>query len=615
MNRARLDIAIAALVIAVVGMLIVPLPRVAIDLLLVFNIATAVTLLMASLLTARPRAFQSFPTLLVITTLLRVGLEVSTTRAILTDADAGAVVHAFGASVVAGSLIVGVVVFAVITVVQLVVVARGAERVAEVAARFALDALPGKQMAIDAELRGGTLDPTTATERRRDLERESQLYGAMDGAMRFVKGDAIAAIVIVVINLIGGVAIGVGVQGMSAREAAETYSLLSIGAGLVAQIPSLLVAVASGLLVTRVASAGDRALGEDLGAHLGQEPRVFGATAILLIVLAFVPGLPLVPFVVLGLVAALGAVGAARSAPAAAPPLDEPGARDARIVIAIAPPLHATLAATSLHPALAEVRADVASSTGIHLPAAAVRSDRALADGEVAILVDGTRVAYARARDLTELRSTLPELLASIAPELLGVDHVAELVEQTGRTAPVLVREVVGKLVSLPTLAEIVRGLARERIPIEPLAPILEALAVLPLAPGTAATGSSGRDVPALIEQLRPQLRRQISARWAPRGQLEVYTVDAMIEDAVRTALDRRQGATVLALEPEIANDIVTAVRDRLGSGPAVILTSGDVRRHLRGLLESELPEIAVLAAHDLVPGTAIRTAGRITVA
>ncbi|MGE3765393.1 MAG: FHIPEP family type III secretion protein, partial [Kofleriaceae bacterium] len=207
------ELAIAALVIAVVAMLIVPLPRPLLDALLALNIAIAVALLMAAVFTPRPLSFTSFPTLLVVTTLFRVGLEVSATRLILADADAGEVVRAFGSSVVAGSLVVGLVVFAVITIVQLIVVARGAERVAEVAARFALDAMPGKQMAIDAEQRSGSIDAERARERRAELERESQLYGAMDGAMRFVKGDAIAAIVIVVINLVGGLVIGVGQRG------------------------------------------------------------------------------------------------------------------------------------------------------------------------------------------------------------------------------------------------------------------------------------------------------------------------------------------------------------------------------------------------------------------
>src|SRR5690349_11263214 len=204
-------------------MLIVPLPTPLLDGLLTLNIGLAVALLMAAVFTPRPVGFASFPTLLVVTTLFRVGLEVSMTRLILANADAGDVVRAFGTSVVAANLIVGIVVFAVITIVQLIVVARGAERVAEVAARFALDAMPGKQMAIDAELRAGSVDPDTARSRRGALERESQLYGAMDGAMRFVKGDAIAAIVIVIVNLIGGLAIGIGSRGMTAGEAVRTY--------------------------------------------------------------------------------------------------------------------------------------------------------------------------------------------------------------------------------------------------------------------------------------------------------------------------------------------------------------------------------------------------------
>ncbi|HEX7840715.1 MAG TPA: FHIPEP family type III secretion protein, partial [Kofleriaceae bacterium] len=293
------ELAVAALVIAVVAMLIVPLPRPLVDALLVLNLGLSVALLMAALFTPRPLRFAAFPTLLVLATLFRVGLEVSVTRLILADADAGQVVRAFGGAVVAGSLVVGLVVFGVITVVQLVVVARGAERVAEVAARFALDAMPGKQMAIDAELRAGAIDAEAARARRADLERESQLYGAMDGAMRFVKGDAIAAIAIVVINLVGGLVIGVGQRGLSADQAMRTYSLLSIGEGLVAQIPALVIAVGSGLLVTRVASAGDRPIGETLGEALAG-PRALGGAAVLLVTLGLVPGLPLGPFAALG---------------------------------------------------------------------------------------------------------------------------------------------------------------------------------------------------------------------------------------------------------------------------------------------------------------------------
>jgi type III secretion protein V len=269
-----------------------------------------------------------------------------------------------------------------------------------------------------------------------------------------------------------------------------------------------------------------------------------------------------------------------------------------------------TAAPATLHAALAEVRADVTRTTGVPIPPLAITTDTALAGDEAALAIDATPIAYVSAADLATLREHLPAALTAIAPELLGVDRVATLVERTAAASPVLVREVVGKLVTLPVLAELVRGLARERIPVGDLSPVLEGLAVLPAPAG----GFTARDVPGLLEQLRGQLRRQISARWAPRGQLAVYTVDAMIEDAVRSAVDRREGAQVLALEPAIAQDIVAAVKSALGAKPAVILTSGDVRRHLRSLLEPELPEVAVLAAHELAPGTAITTAGRIAV-
>ncbi len=609
------ELAIAAVIVAVVAMLIVPLPRPLLDALLTLNIGIAVALLMAAVFTPRPLSFVSFPTLLVVTTLFRVGLEVSATRLILAEADAGEVVHAFGSSVIAGNLVVGVVVFAVITIVQLVVVARGAERVAEVSARFALDAMPGKQMAIDAEQRSGAIDADTARARRTALERESQLYGAMDGAMRFVKGDAIAAIVIVVINLVGGLVIGIGMKGQTAGAAVSTYSLLSIGEGLVAQIPSLLVAVASGLLVTRVASTGDRPLGEDLGAQLGGQPRALAGVAILLVGLGLVPGLPRTPFLLLGVIAAAIAVLSARSRPTAAPVLDEAGAatvRGPRLALRLSPVLHAALGArpAELHAQLAAVRAALATKTGVPVPPLAIARDAELGDAEAALAIDGTPVTWLTAADLTALVDQLPAALATVLPDLIGVDRVHALVERTAATSPILVREVVPRLVSLPVLTEVVRGLVREQVPVEDLAGVLEAIALAPAPTG----GFTVRDVPSLIESLRGQLRRQISARWAPRGQLAVYTIDGMIEDAVRGAVDRRDGTQILALEPAIAQDIIAAVKSALGAGPAVILTSGDVRRHLRTLLEPELPDVAVLAAHELAPGTQVSTAGRIEV-
>ncbi|MBA3460887.1 MAG: FHIPEP family type III secretion protein, partial [Deltaproteobacteria bacterium] len=385
--------------------------------------------------------------------------------------------------------------------------------------------------------------------------------------------------------------------------------------GLVAQIPSLLVAVASGLLVTRVASTGDRPLGDDLGEQLGGQPRALAAAAVLLVGLGLVPGLPKAPFLLLGLLAAAFALLSARSRRAPPPTLDEVGAstvKGPRLSLRLSPALHAALAprSTELHARLAEVRSALAARTGVPLPPLAIARDAELAEAEAAIAIDGTPVAWLSASDLAALVEQLPAALAALVPELIGVDRVHALVERTSAASPILVREVVPRVVSLPVLTEVVRGLVREQVPVEDFGSVLEAIALAPAPTG----GFTTRDVPALIENLRGQLRRTISARWAPRGQLAVYTIDGMIEDAVRGAVDRRDGTQVLALEPAIAQDIIAACKGVLGTRPAVILTSGDVRRHLRTLLEPELPDVAVLAAHELSPGTQVQTAGRIEV-
>jgi type III secretion protein V len=390
--------------------------------------------------------------------------------------------------------------------------------------------------------------------------------------------------------------------------------LLSIGAGLVAQIPSLLVAVASGLLVTRAASTGDRALGEDLAGQLAGSPRALVGVAALLLLLGLVPGLPHVPFIVLALVAGVTASLVARRRPAI-PTLDEPGTdsvRGTRVSLRLAVAVYDQWQPEpeKLHHVLGEIRGRILRETGVPLPALRIVRDALLAEREVCVALDETPVAWTSLGADGALERELTSSLVGLVPELIDVDRTAALVERAATTAPVVVREVVPRVIALPVLAEVLRSLARDRVPVGDLAAILEAIAVAPAPQG----GFTAKDVPALVDTLRGNLRRQISARWAPRGQLAVYTVDAMIEDAVRTAIDRRDGAQILALEPAIAQDIVTAVRTKLGDKPGVILASGDIRRHLRSLLEPELPEVAVLAAHELAPGTAITTAGRIDV-
>ncbi len=294
------DLFLVALVAVMIGLMIVPLPTFLLDIFLTINITAAVTILMVSIYISSPTQIASYPTLLLITTLYRLSLDISATRLILLKADAGEVIRSFGMFVVSGNFVVGAVIFLIITLVQFIVITKGAERVAEVSARFTLDAMPGKQMSIDADLRAGIIDFHQARSRREALARESQFYGAMDGAMKFVKGDAIAGIVITLINIVGGLIIGVAMNDMSAADAVQTYSILTIGNGLVSQIPALLISISAGMVVTRVASENkDANLGKDVAGQILGQPKAIAVASGLLTLMAIIPGLPKIPFFLL----------------------------------------------------------------------------------------------------------------------------------------------------------------------------------------------------------------------------------------------------------------------------------------------------------------------------
>ncbi|HBY58834.1 MAG TPA: EscV/YscV/HrcV family type III secretion system export apparatus protein, partial [Solibacterales bacterium] len=331
------DLLLVGAVAAMVGLMIVPLPTWLLDLFLSVNITAALVILMVSIYIPNAVQIASYPTLLLITTLYRLSLDISATRLILLQADAGEVVESFGQFVVQGNFVVGAVIFLIITLVQFIVITKGAERVAEVSARFTLDAIPGKQMSIDADMRSGTITFEQARKRRDELSRESQFYGAMDGAMKFVKGDAIAGIVITLINIIAGLIIGVAMNGMAAGEAAQIYTVLTIGSGLVSQIPALLISISAGMVVTRVAAeAGQEGnLGSQVVGQLIAQPKAIAVAAGLMLVLALIPGLPKIPFFVLA--AAIGGIAWAllrpktgkqaeidAAAAAEAPPVDMP---------------------------------------------------------------------------------------------------------------------------------------------------------------------------------------------------------------------------------------------------------------------------------------------------
>ncbi|HTU62731.1 MAG TPA: flagellar biosynthesis protein FlhA, partial [Polyangiales bacterium] len=303
--RGRLaDGVLAGLVMLIIAMMVVPLPTWLLDQLIALNLALSLLLLITAMYVPHGMAFTSMPSVLLITTLYRLALNVSSTRLILLQADAGQVIRAFGSFMVRGDYVVGAVIFVIVSLIQYIVVAKGGERVAEVAARFTLDAMPGKQLAIDADLRAGGLRIEAAQARRAGLERESRFYGAMDGAMKFIKGDAIAGLVITAVAFVGGTAIGYWNRSLPLYAALELYGLLAIGDGLVSQLPALVTSIAAGLTVTRVAEQEPSSLGEDVISQLFDRPRALFAVAALLFMLAIVPGLPALPFAVLGLLSA-----------------------------------------------------------------------------------------------------------------------------------------------------------------------------------------------------------------------------------------------------------------------------------------------------------------------
>ncbi len=304
----RKDLVLVAVIVATLALMVVPLSQTVIDMLLALNISLAVLLVVVALYLKHPSDFSTFPSVILIGTAFRLALSIGTTRLILSEADAGQIIETFGDFVVRGSVVIGLVIFLIITVVQFLVVTKGAERVAEVAARFALDAMPGKQMSIDAEMRNGSITADEAATRRKRLDRDSQFFGAMDGAMKFIKGDAIAGLIIICINLLGGIGVGMSVHGYSFGEAVEVFSLLTVGDGLVAQIPALLMSLCAGIVVTRVANSETSDLGTDIFKELVSDPRVPTVAAFIVIGIGFIPGFPTSVFFVLALILLVGAV-------------------------------------------------------------------------------------------------------------------------------------------------------------------------------------------------------------------------------------------------------------------------------------------------------------------
>jgi type III secretion protein V len=659
------DATFALAVLGAVILLVAPVPPALLDLGLALSLALSATVLVVTLLARDALAFASFPALLLLTTLFRLSLSVSSTRLVLTRGEAGRVIEAFGRVMVQGSPVAGAVVFAILTLVQLLVVARGAERVAEVAARFTLDALPGKQMAIDADLRAGLIDAGEAARRRRALERESQLYGAMDGALKFVKGDAIAGVAIVLVNAVGGLVAG-ALRGRALGDAGARAVLLAVGDGLASQLPSLLVAVAAGVAVTRVSAeeAGGR-LGGEVGRQLSAEPPALAAVAVLLLGLALLPGLPALPFLALGAGAGGLAWRGRRTSPAGGDPVGEtlpslPGAPDEAEEAAEAP-LVLELAEDLWELAcdrdgrfvcqeLPALRRQLLRDLGVPMPALVARS-APLGAGAWRLLVHevpaaqgcaavGQRLALAslddlglagiaftpepdpltgrpagliaegaerRAGALGPVLGPLDRVAAACAWELrrhaallIGVQEAQALLDALEPSAPALVREAARQLPPA-ILAEVLRRLLEEGVPVRPLRAVLEALLE---------AGGAPRGAAVLTAAARRALRRHIGHRATGGGQLAAIILDPLAERVVRESLL----GELAALDPGSASrllDGLASALDAAGETP-VLLASGDVRRAVRQLVAPRYPRLQVLAYDELPPEQPVRPVGRV---
>ncbi len=665
------DIAVALVVILSIAMMVLPMPHLLVDSLIGFNLGFSVLLLMVALYVRSPLEFSALPGIILISTVFRLALTITTARLILAEGDAGDIIRTFGEFVISGNLIVGLVVFLIITLVQFIVIAKGAERVAEVGARFTLDALPGKQMAIDAELRNGDIDQAQAKARRATLERESQLYGAMDGAMKFVKGDAIAGLVVIAVNMIGGLAIGMLTRGMPAGQALHEYTLLSIGDALISQIPALLLSLTAGTIVTRVTGGRDVALGRDIAEQLVSDPRALRLAAAVLLGMAAIPGFPAPIFLILA-----AAFAAASFRPRPAPELEETAeaeeasqaskpalpAEVVPVMLNLAPGLIERIDAQALARMIAGTRSAVSSDLGVLIPEVGSTVDPTLSEGEFRLDVEGVPVESGHVRpdrlvldddaanlelagipftreagtDATVLieasqAAALDEagigyhdaagvigarvrgVLMRHAGRFVGIQETRALLARMEAGYGDLVKEVL-RSVPVPRVAEVLRRLLDEGIPMRNTRILLESLAEW---------GEREQNPMLLTEYVRSGLKRQICHRHANGHKVvAAYVLEREAEEAVRAAVRDTAVGPYLVLDERASEALLSQMRriqEGLGprnaadeAGRPVLLASMDIRRFVRGFLSRNGIGIAVLSYQDLADEFTIQPVGSI---
>ena len=666
------DLLLAGLLVAIVALFVLPLPTPLIDLLISSNLAISLVLLIVAMYVPSALSLSTFPSLLLFTTLFRLALNIASTKLILLHANAGHIIDTFGKLIVGNNVVVGGVVFLIIAIVQFIVIAKGSERVAEVAARFALDAMPGKQMSIDADVRAGVLSSAQAQKRRHLLEQECQLHGAMDGAMKFVKGDAIAGIIIALVNILAGVAIGSLMHDMSVGQALQRYAVLTVGDGMVSQIPSLLVSIAAGVVITRVSSAeGGRShqLASQILTQLAGHPRALIIAAVALSSFLLVPGFPKWAF---GLwVLLIGGVGLTlrsvrqrgrtpewithRRAGAgqddeAEADAAESGAVAYPVAVRWSPDLEARLDRHAFDREMARARGELEADLGPVFPRMHVGAGSAVPDGRYQLLVQDVVVASGqlhpglRMLDPAQAQSTpegatvdepfgpytrsvwvasaaadvktlsaeavlvghVGDTVRRHAPQLIGLQEVQRLLHRVQRDAPELAAEV-ARVVPPQRIAEILRRLLQEGIPVRNLNAIFESLVRwAPKEP----------DAIALTELVRVDMGSYITSRHVGADRrLSTVMFDSALLDRVEAAVERVVRGNLLALSPAVKQDVLDQLRRVLEKAPAgvVAIAPTDLRRYIKMLVEPLAPGLPVLSYQEVDDDVALQPVGWIS--
>ena len=677
--RKNSDIYVALALIGILALMIIPLPAFFLDIFLAANITIALLILLVCLYTQHALDFSVFPSVLLVTTLFRLALNIASTRLILLHGSegveaAGAVIKAFGQFVVGGNYVVGAVIFLILVIINFVVITKGAGRVAEVTARFTLDAMPGKQMAIDADLSSGMITEKEARARRLKISREADFYGSMDGASKFVRGDAVAGILIVLVNIFGGLIIGIWQQGMPIEAALTNYTLLTIGEGLVAQIPALIISTAAGVIVTR--SADENSFGHEITGQFMNYPKAFYVSSGVLFLFAMIPGLPHFAFLLLSGVAFLvGKMAREKAhvveettlpeATAGEESLDQASSirpldvLELEVGYGLVPMVDASQDGELLE-RIRSIRRQYAQKLGFVVPPIHIHDNLQLKPYEYNLLIRGARVGgseltgqylamdsgavtagiegvsikepvfglpavwikaenrddaqingYTVVDNTTVIATHISEIIKRHAHELVGRQEIQQILDNVAVTAPKVVEELIPNLLNLGAVLRVVKNLLKEGVSIRDMRTILETLADY---------AGITKDPDVLTEFVRQGLGRFIvDQHKLEDDSLYLITLDREVEDIIAEAIQPSDQGSYLAIEPNVAQQIINSIRimiDRcsMNGNQPILLASPSIRRHVRKLIERFMPHTSVLSHNEIPQNVKIQSLGVVSI-